>query len=281
MPYSDNEHKTVKCQDRATHSFSNRSLLDNASVDDIQDIFEKDMVIKYQDTLRRLHQKQQELYDTQELLRNMYAGNDENYLAMRKDLEESASRIASQRDTLDRQLTELEQNCTLQRVIERERELLRKALAEKAEMRRKEELERAKERAEQTERELMARYQESRQKATQRKAAAQALLKPEIVSESPKGESSELPPPQKQATPEQDTTMQKQVKHMLLKEWWVSNGDDILEILSWVFTGLWYCYIARIVFTSDSNIVGKIFFLIWSLVLAFIILVHKSSRNKE
>lgn len=185
---ADVENHTKHYQHRPTRGFSKRSLLANASPEDIQDALEKDMVITYQNTLCKLRQKEQELDDTNELWSNIYAGNDKNYLTMKKQLQDEASKIASQRDDLDRQLIELEKTPTLQKVIEREKEMLYNSLAEKAEQSRKEALDRAREQAAKTEQELMARYQESRKKAIQRREEARSQLKQETVPEAPKEE---------------------------------------------------------------------------------------------
>ena len=64
-----------------------------------------------------------------------------------------------------------------------------------------------------------------------------------------------------------------------LKELWASNGDEILEFFATLITMGWFAYLVCIVKNSEGGIVGKIFFFVWSLVLAFIWIVHKSTKN--
>ncbi len=165
-------------QERPTHGFSNRSLLSNASADDIQNIFEKDMLLKYQDILRQLIQKKKELHDIRELLLNIHAGVGQSSLSdMKNDLQKSVDSILTSIASLDRKLIELEQDAVLQKVIERE-----KKLAYQREVQRgKEALERERARAYKTQRELMERYQASRQQAIQKREQAKQQQQEEAV----------------------------------------------------------------------------------------------------
>lgn len=65
------------------------------------------------------------------------------------------------------------------------------------------------------------------------------------------------------------------------KDLWGSSADEILEFLFWLFNLAWFGYIVSIVYTSDSSIIGKIFFVIWSLVIAFVIVTNKSSHMND
>lgn len=65
------------------------------------------------------------------------------------------------------------------------------------------------------------------------------------------------------------------------KDLWISSGDDILEFLFWLFNLAWFGYIVSIVYPSDSAVVGKILFTIWSLVLAFVIVAYKSTHMND
>lgn len=160
----------VKHQHRVTNGLKPRSLLKNASADDMQDILEKEMLLKYQDTLRQLDQKRQELDDNIELWSN--------------GLDEEAKRIVSQADILERHLIDLQNDPILKRVIDREKAKVIEKREQEAEQRRKEAEARAKESAEQTERELRERYQKSRQEALQRRAQTQQQQNQEIINES-------------------------------------------------------------------------------------------------
>lgn len=170
---------------RNPDAWSVRSALANLSAEDLENVFEKDMLLKYQNTLRQYNQKVQEIDDTCELLGNIHAGNDNNYRTVKKGLEKTISHLASQRDTLDRNLIDLQNDPILKNVIEREKAKAIEIAEQKAEQRREESRAKAKERAEQTERELRERYQKSRQEAIQRREELQAKLKQETISEAP------------------------------------------------------------------------------------------------
>lgn len=167
---------------RLERSFSNRSLLANASVDYMQNIFEKDLLIKYQDTHKQIGLNQVKLQEICDVLSGIHA-KEGVFSDIKKQLQEEASSIVSKNEHLDRQLIELEKNPCLQNVIERERQKLLQENEQKAEQRRKEAERKAKEKAEQTERELMRRYQESRQKAIQKREQANVQPKQETISE--------------------------------------------------------------------------------------------------
>lgn len=169
---------------RNPDAFSIRSALANLSVEDIENVFERDMLLKYQDTLRQYNQTVQETDDTCELLRNMYAGDDGYYLSVKKGLEETASRLASRRDTLERKLIDLQNDPILKNVIEQEKAKAKERWEQKAEQRRKEAEARAKESAERTERELRERYQKSRQEAQQKREQESQQHKQEMIKES-------------------------------------------------------------------------------------------------
>ncbi len=140
---------------------TNREILANTTVDDMLDIFGKDMLFKYQDTLCQLNQKEQELYDTQELCDNIYAGNDKKYLTLKHQLQDEAFDLASQRDDLERQLIELEQNPILEKILFAKR----------------------REKAAESMRELKERYQKSKEEELQKREQAQQQQEQEIIKE--------------------------------------------------------------------------------------------------
>jgi hypothetical protein len=149
--------EAIKHQYRDPNSITPRRLLANASADDMQDILEKDMLLEYQETLRQLRQKDQESHDLCELLHNIHASNDNNFRAKKRELEETISRLVSQRDELDRNLIVLQKSPILQKVIERETAKAIEEREQRRKQRREEEIARLKEKAEQTERELRER----------------------------------------------------------------------------------------------------------------------------
>jgi hypothetical protein len=64
------------------------------------------------------------------------------------------------------------------------------------------------------------------------------------------------------------------------KDLWETSADDILLVLGFIITLGWFMYIANIVREYEGSIIGKIFFYVWSFVLAFLWLIHRG-RNKE
>lgn len=203
----------VKHQHRNPDAWTIRSALRNLSADDVETPAERDMLLKYQDTLRQLDQKRQELDDNRELWSNIHAGNDKNYLAAKKCLDEEAKRIVSQADILERHLIDLQTDPHLEKVIEREKAKAKERWEQKAEQSRKEAEARAKESAEQTERELRERYQKSRQEALQRRAQTQQRQNQEIINES-----KTLPPPEPKtitAPPKEDPKNERKILDML------------------------------------------------------------------
>jgi hypothetical protein len=53
------------------------------------------------------------------------------------------------------------------------------------------------------------------------------------------------------------------------------NDEGVFTALTYIITLFWYGYLTVVVASSDSHILGKIFFFVWSLVLAFVFLAHK------
>ena len=165
--------ESTKHQERNTDDWSIRSALADLSSEEVENPIERDILLEYQDTLRQLKQKEQELYDTRELLRNIHAGNNENYLAVKKGLYETGSRLTSQIDTFDRKLIDLQNDPGLKPVIDREYGKWRQRVEQKY----KEAIERYREKSAKTQRELMDRYQKSKQEAQQkREQEAQQLM---------------------------------------------------------------------------------------------------------
>ena len=64
------------------------------------------------------------------------------------------------------------------------------------------------------------------------------------------------------------------------KELWVERYE-ILKALTYIISGVWYAYIVSVVSTSDSGIMGKIFFFVWSLVLVFLFAIYKSNTHND
>lgn len=57
--------------------------------------------------------------------------------------------------------------------------------------------------------------------------------------------------------------------------------EGIFTALTYIITFLWFGYLVTVVATADSNIIGKIFFIVWSIILAFIFVAHKFGGNDD
>lgn len=57
--------------------------------------------------------------------------------------------------------------------------------------------------------------------------------------------------------------------------------EGVFTALTYIFTFLWFGYLVNVVATSDSHIIGKIFFIAWSLVLAFLFVIHKFGGSDD
>lgn len=57
--------------------------------------------------------------------------------------------------------------------------------------------------------------------------------------------------------------------------------EGVFTALTYIITFLWFGYLVNVVAKSDSHILGKIFFGVWSLVLAFVFLAHKYGGDDD
>ena len=57
--------------------------------------------------------------------------------------------------------------------------------------------------------------------------------------------------------------------------------EGVFTALTYIITFLWFGYLVNVVVTADSHIIGKIFFIVWSLVLALIFVTHKFGGNDD
>lgn len=64
------------------------------------------------------------------------------------------------------------------------------------------------------------------------------------------------------------------------KELWLER-TEILKALAYVITFGWFTYVVDMVYSSDSGILGKVFFTVWSLVLAFLFLAYKVNNSSD
>ena len=68
------------------------------------------------------------MQNTIDILKNIHAQGDDNYIEMKNQLEDEAKQIVNQIENLEKKLYQLQQNPMLARVLEREKELSRKQL---------------------------------------------------------------------------------------------------------------------------------------------------------
>lgn len=57
--------------------------------------------------------------------------------------------------------------------------------------------------------------------------------------------------------------------------------EGVFTALTYIITFLWFGYLVNIVAKADSHIIGKIFFIVWSLVLAFLFVIHKFGGSDD
>lgn len=193
----------IYTSDRDPNAWTVRSALSNLSAENMENLSERELLIKYQDTLRQLNQKEKELHDTRELWSNIHTDK-----AVKKSLQESAARLASQINILDQKLRELQVTPILLNVIKREEAKYCEELKRTAEQRRAEEIAKAKEIAEQTERELMIRYQKTREEALRRKQREQAGANQVTLQVSNESVQKAIERGEKQAKQKQETRKQ-------------------------------------------------------------------------
>ena len=157
----------TKLSDRNPNSFSNRSLLAGALETAAQNDIEREKLKQYKEKIDLINSEEQKLSELRAQIKELSFKKGARDAEAIKSLQFEANQAANRINTYDKQLLNLESTKALKGVLEREKAMLRKRIEQKAEQRRKEDLTKAKERAAKTERELMNRYQESRQRATE------------------------------------------------------------------------------------------------------------------
>lgn len=144
---------------RDTELISNRSILYNASEEDITDFFESMYLSQHKQMVNQLESKQAKLSEIREKL-DEFPSTEKSSVEY-KNLQAFASRVDNSIHKLDHDLSNLEQNVHLQRVLKREKQKLHK----EAEQRGNEALERYREEATKRFEEVIKRNQEARAEA--------------------------------------------------------------------------------------------------------------------
>ena len=152
-------------QHRATNGMKTRTLLANALETAAQNDIEREKLKQYKSKIDLINSEQEKLQKLQEQISELYRKKGKRDTEAIKKLQFEANQAANRINTYDKQLLNLESTKALKGVLEREKEMLRKRLEQKATQSRKEALDKARERAAKTQRELMNRYQESRKRA--------------------------------------------------------------------------------------------------------------------
>lgn len=145
--------------DRYEDGVSNRSLLARASEEDMQSIAEKELLFEYKKIVKQIDADQEELSKTRYLISQIYSQENSPNYHIKKDLQDSATKIAERINSNDRQLLALQSTPVLQNVLKREKE---KAY-ERERQRGQEALAAYRERANQHQEELMQRYYRERE----------------------------------------------------------------------------------------------------------------------
>lgn len=59
------------------------------------------------------------------------------------------------------------------------------------------------------------------------------------------------------------------------------SDEGVFTALTYIITFFWFGYLVSVVATADTHIIGKIFFVVWSLVLAFLFAIHKFGGSDD
>ena len=146
--------------DRDPNAVSNRSLLANALESVAQNDIERNKLKEYQGKIALIESEQAKLAETKAKIKELSFATGRRDTEAIKKLQFEANQSANRINTYDRQLLNLEATAALKGVLQREKQLAYK----KAEKEGKEALAKYREKAAKTQRELLTRYQESRQK---------------------------------------------------------------------------------------------------------------------
>ena len=163
---------------------TNRYILANALETAAQNDIEREKLKQYKQKIDLINSEEQKLHDLENKISELYRKKGPRDNQAIKNLKFEANQASNRINTYDKQLLNLESTKALKGVLEREKAMLRKSLAQKAAQSRKEALDRYRERAAKTQRELMDRYQESRKRGieSRNKTAMRHKIK-EVVND--------------------------------------------------------------------------------------------------
>ena len=155
----------VRFSDRATESFSNRTLLANALESVAQNDIERNKLAEYKSKIALIESEQAKLADIRAKIKELsFAKRENRDDEAKRKLQFEEKQTANRINTYDKQLLNLESTKALKGVLEREKQMAYKRAEQKGKEALKEQREKDRERNAKTQRELLTRYQESRKK---------------------------------------------------------------------------------------------------------------------
>lgn len=163
--FSYDPQRGVRYSERNSDSVSTRSLLANALESVAANDIERKKLEQYKAKIALLEAAQRKLAEIRKEAQALRftKGRTAEETARLRELDAEATRMANRISTYDKQLLSLESTAALKGVLEREKAMLRKRLAQKE----KAAVKAQKEKAAATQRELLTRYQEARKKAVE------------------------------------------------------------------------------------------------------------------
>ena len=155
--------KTIRFQERAEDSVSNRSLLAGALETVAKNDVERRRIAEYQEKVELINAEERKLRALNEQIKELSFAKGPKDTKKIRDLQFEAKQTANRINTYDRQLLRLEASAPLQAVLDREK----KAAYKRAEKKGKEALAAYRERAAKTQQELITRYQAERKRGVE------------------------------------------------------------------------------------------------------------------
>lgn len=149
---------------RTTESVSNRSLLANALESVAQNDIERNKLKEYKGKISLIESEQTRLAELRSKIKELSFAKGERDTEALKKLQFEANQTANRINTYDRQLLNLESTKALKGVLEREKQMAYKRAEQRGREALKVQREKDRERNAKTQRELLERYQESRQR---------------------------------------------------------------------------------------------------------------------
>lgn len=153
----------IRYSDRDPDSISNRNLLANALESAVQNDIERNKLQQYKEKIDLIEAEQKKLSDLRNQIKEISFSKGKRDTVKLRKLQDEATRTANRITTYDRQLLNLEATTALKNVLNREKDMAKRRQKQKdAEI-----LKAYKEKAAATQRKLLEKAQESREKAVE------------------------------------------------------------------------------------------------------------------